>query len=628
MVYDLGGGTFDATLLRLPPGKVHTLATDGDVQLGGHDWDQRLVDYAAEAFLKSHGLDPRQDPAALNRLFQAVMEAKHTLSARNRATIRIEYAGRTSEVQVTREQFEEMTADLLERTAYTSRQLLAAAGLQWQDVNRILLVGGSTRMPMVSRMLQKLTGIEPDRTVNPDEAVARGRRVVCRPSAGQTGPRRTGHRRFEVTNVNAHSLGVEGIEQETLRKTNVIFIPRNTALPARRMERFVTKSEGQRSIVIRVLEGESSLPGECTAIGRTVVRDLPEGLPKGWPVEVTFEYGANGRLSVRALVPGTHHQAELDLERDVGLSGAGIARWKVPVDSAAGFDAFEAAVQDVLACCRRAIAPTVGGSGIRLANRRPAAESDRFRLSPTLGGSPPHRSPLPLGTADSPRPLRAPGKMPRNGIAAPADAVVAAAGAPLRPGDSCRQWRAVSPADICRTRRLAMRPQRRPPLFSSRPPRWRVISSAIAAGFGMLDTCCCSGFVLISFPSLAGRIVFMTQPADSIPAVGIDLGTTFSVVARLDDRGQPVTLVNAEGDRLTPSVVLFDGEDVVVGKEAMKAMATEADHVAECAKRDMGHRVFHKVLQGKQYPPEVIQAWILNKLRVDARSRSGRSARW
>ena len=104
----------------------------------------------------------------------------------------------------------------------------------------------------------------------------------------------------------------------------------------------------------------------------------------------------------------------------------------------------------------------------------------------------------------------------------------------------------------------------------------------------------------------------------NIPAVGIDLGTTYSVVARIDERGQPVTLVNAEGDRLTPSVVLLDGDDVVVGKEAMKAMGTEADRVAECSKREMGHRLYHRQINGKQYPPEVIQAWILNKLRSDA----------
>ena len=151
---------------------------------------------------------------------------------------------------------------------------------------------------------------------------------------------------FKVTNVNSHSLGIEGIEQETLRKTNVILIPRNTALPAKRTERFVTKSEGQKSIVVKILEGESSMPGECTTIGKTVVRDLPLGLPKGWPVEVTFEYASNGRLSVRAVVPGTHHEAQLDLEREAGLSDAGMARWKAPIAAAAGFGVFGAIAHD------------------------------------------------------------------------------------------------------------------------------------------------------------------------------------------------------------------------------------------------------------------------------------------
>ena len=346
LVYDLGGGTFDATLLRLAPGTVQTLATDGDVQLGGHDWDQRLVDYAAESFLKIHPLDPRQDPATLNRLYIDAMEAKHALSARSRAVIRITYQGRFAEIAVTREQFEEMSADLLERTSYTSRQLLGAAGMEWKDVQRILLVGGSTRMPMVSRMLQGISGIQPDRSVNPDEAVARGAALYAGHLLASRADRPQDT--FQVTNVNAHSLGVEGIDTDTFRKKNVVLIPRNTPLPARHTERFATKSDGQRSIAIKVLEGESSQPGDCIAIGRTVVRDLPSGLPKGWPVEVTFEYGANGRLTVDALVPGTHHQARLELVRDTRLSNEGLTRWKQPVGEAGGLGAFESAAQDML----------------------------------------------------------------------------------------------------------------------------------------------------------------------------------------------------------------------------------------------------------------------------------------
>ena len=175
MVYDLGGGTFDVTLLHLANGNIRTLATDGDVQLGGHDWDSRLVDHAANAFQQAFHADPRRDIAALSHLYQQAMEAKHTLSARSHTVIRVEHAGNVLEVPIRREQFEELTADLLERTSYTSRQLLTTAKLQWQDVQRVLLVGGSTRMPMVAHMLTQLSGLVPERTVNPDEAVARAR---------------------------------------------------------------------------------------------------------------------------------------------------------------------------------------------------------------------------------------------------------------------------------------------------------------------------------------------------------------------------------------------------------------------------------------------------------------------
>ena len=389
LVYDLGGGTFDVTLVRLAAGKVRTLATDGDVQLGGHDWDQRLVDYAAESFIQQHAIDPRQDPATLNRLYLDAMEAKHTLTARSKAVIPINFQGCSAEIAVSREQFEDMTADLLERSSYTSRQLLAVAGLEWKDVERVLLVGGSTRMPMVARMLQGLTGIQPERTVNPDEAVARGAALY----AGHLLAARAGSAKstFQVTNVNSHSLGVEGIDTDTLRKKNVVLIPRNMALPARHTERFATKAEGQRSIVIKVLEGESSQPGDCIAIGRTVVRDLPTGLPKGWPVEITFEYGTNGRLAVDALVPGTHHKARLELVREVGLSNEGLSRWKQPVGAAAGFGTFELAaramqqdVQQVAAQSKEA-----GQSGIGAAGWMPAAAEPVASAVPPMPPAPP-----------------------------------------------------------------------------------------------------------------------------------------------------------------------------------------------------------------------------------------------
>ena len=354
-VYDLGGGTFDATLLRLTPGNIQTIATDGDVQLGGHDWDLRLADYVADQFQKAQGIDPRQDPAAMNRVLAAVIDAKHALSARSRADRARGTAG-------------PVDGDSRHPRAVPGNdgRPAGAHGLHhaptawprpnwsWKDISRLLLVGGSTRMPMVVDMLRQLSGIEPDHTVNPDEAVARGAALYAAFLLAKEGGGAQAD--FTITNVNSHSLGVEGIDPETLRKTNVVLIPRNTPLPAKVTERFVTKSENQRSIVLQVLEGESSLPGECTAIGRTVIHGLPEGLPKNWPVDVTFEYGANGRLTVRAIVPGTQQGAMLNLERAVGMSSDGIARWKKTIDAAAGFDAFESMVQEVLDSSAEAVA--------------------------------------------------------------------------------------------------------------------------------------------------------------------------------------------------------------------------------------------------------------------------------
>ena len=344
LVYDLGGGTFDATLLHMAPGNIQTLATDGDVQLGGHDWDLRLVDHAAEQFMQSGGEDPRQGAAAFGRLYSAVEEAKHTLSARSRATVRIDHGGHSFSLDITRQQFADLTADLLERTAYTTRQVLTDGGISWNNLSRILLVGGSTRMPMVAEKLEQMSGKRVDRTVNPDEAVARGAAIYAKFLLNHRAGRQTG---FQVSNVNSHSLGIEGIDPETMRKTNVLLIPRNTPLPAMFNERFTTKRAGQQSIVIQVLEGETSSPEDCTQIGRTVIRGLPANLPQGAPIDVTFSYQTNGRLEVHTRIPGIEREHRLTLERNSGLSDAKVADWRGSISSGAGFGTMAAlAVSD------------------------------------------------------------------------------------------------------------------------------------------------------------------------------------------------------------------------------------------------------------------------------------------
>ena len=224
LVYDLGGGTFDVTIVDLRPGQIRALATDGDSMLGGYDWDRRLADYAADEFLRTHGTDPRQDPLGHHQLMLSAEQAKLALSARMTATIRVMHAGKVLEVPITRESFEERTSDLLYRTSMTSRQVAAAAGMKWSDIDRVLLVGGSSRMPAVRKMLLDLTGREPHGEVNPDEAVARGAAIYAGhllrqrhgamppaglPASAQPAAVAAG-RPLEVTNVSAHSLGIEG----------------------------------------------------------------------------------------------------------------------------------------------------------------------------------------------------------------------------------------------------------------------------------------------------------------------------------------------------------------------------------------------------------------------------------
>jgi len=335
VVYDLGGGTFDVTLVELAPGQFRTVATDGDVQLGGADWDQRLVDYCADKFIQQFRTDPRQHPISLNLLISEAEAAKHTLSGHSHTRIRVNHAGQSLDVPITRAEFEQLTQDLLRRTAHTTQEVLRAGNCEWKDVKQLLLVGGSTRMPMVRRMLQELSGLDPEHAVHPDEAVARGTALYAKylldkqtAAPGQAG--------LQVTGVNAHSLGVQGVDVKTGRKKNVILIPRNSKLPAEKTKKFVTKNAGQASIIVPVLEGESTVPSACQMVGRMVIRDLPRDLPQGSAVQVTFAYGENGRLSVKVHLPGSGIEKQLELENEGQLTSQQAAQWRQVLNAGMG----------------------------------------------------------------------------------------------------------------------------------------------------------------------------------------------------------------------------------------------------------------------------------------------------
>jgi molecular chaperone DnaK len=325
LVYDLGGGTFDVTVMHIRGTEFTALATDGDVRLGGYDWDQRLVDLVAEDFFRRHRTDPRENPTSASKLWRECEDAKRTLSARQKAAVACDHRGTVARIEITRQQFEEATQDLLDRTRFTTVQALKAAGLDWKEVDRVLLVGGSTRMPMVRDMLRRLSGKEPDDSVAADEAVAHGAALEASLIlAAQAGLPPT----FKIKNVNSHSLGVVGTEPETKRRRNGILIPRNTPLPATARGRFKTKKAGQQSIRVDIVEGESPSADDCTPIGRCSVRQLPPNLPALYPVEVTFHYQPNGRLKVHVTVPNTDRQVATEIIRENNLSKEQMDQWR------------------------------------------------------------------------------------------------------------------------------------------------------------------------------------------------------------------------------------------------------------------------------------------------------------
>jgi molecular chaperone DnaK len=324
LVFDLGGGTFDVTIVEIQGNSFKALATDGDVSLGGKDWDEQVINIAAEEFRHHHREDPRTNPASLQELWIAVELAKKTLTERPRASLYVNHLGTRLKVEITREQFEEATAALLARTRTTTEIVVRQAGLSWADIDKVLLVGGSTRMPMVPRMLEELSGKKPERSVSADEAVAHGAALyadlLLQSGKGQSPS-------FSITNVNSHSLGIVGVEASTGRKRNQILIPKNTPLPHTVSKVFKTHKPNQGSVVIRVVEGESERPEACTEIGVCSIGDLPDNLPAGWPVQVSYSYEANGRLHVNAKLKGQQAGVTTHFLRSSSLSENEIALW-------------------------------------------------------------------------------------------------------------------------------------------------------------------------------------------------------------------------------------------------------------------------------------------------------------
>ena len=312
MVYDLGGGTFDVTLMEINGREFRSLGTAGNMGLGGIDWTARIADHISERFFRESGINPQDDLRAQHALMQQAEDVKRSLSAREKATFAFSFEGHQLKLMFTRELFEQLTSDLLERTIQTASRLLKEANRSWDDVTRLLLAGGASRMPIVQHSLEEIFGRHVDRSLSPDEAVAHGAAIYATLRSGNAAEHISD---IQVHNVNSHHLGVLGINRATGGNKRCVMIPKNTSLPAKKTSTFRTFQPGQSSVVVKVVEGGNAEGQKASRIGTCVVRGLPPNLPAGSPVEVTFQYQANGRIQVNAFLPTVGRKAELHIER-------------------------------------------------------------------------------------------------------------------------------------------------------------------------------------------------------------------------------------------------------------------------------------------------------------------------
>lgn len=320
LVFDLGGGTFDVSILELGDGVFEVKATSGNNRLGGDDFDQRIVDYVAEEFKKEHGIDLRQDRTSLQRLKDAAEKAKIELSSMASTNINLPFitADATGpkhlDMTLTRAKFEELTQDLVEATMDPTRQALSDAGLEPKDIDKVILVGGSTRIPAVQEAIKRLIGKEPHKGVNPDEVVAMGAAIQAGVLAGEVHD-------VVLLDVTPLSLGIE-----TLGGVFTKLIDRNTTIPTSKSQIFTTATDGQTAVDIHVLQGERPMAADNITLGRFQLTGIPPA-PRGVPqIQVTFDIDANGIVNVSAKDLGTGKEQKITITSSSGLKEEEIQR--------------------------------------------------------------------------------------------------------------------------------------------------------------------------------------------------------------------------------------------------------------------------------------------------------------